>query len=209
MAAADHLSPAQFVPPITAGEARGDSRPVGISEYQHLAAEGRHYVQGTKRKTSTAGLDRDWGHIKKRAFKEAQRPWGGATINSYSGEFVGSGQDYGETEAKAKGRGYAGDRYALTAKHPGQQTVEVPEHINQEQFGAAMDKARRAFPQLQQRGHHLGVFHDNEKHTIDIDPVIVVRTKHDVETVGAYTHATGGAYHFNTGQGHYPPHVKS
>jgi hypothetical protein len=37
--------------------------------------------------------------------------------------------------------------------------------------------------------------------------VLVVNNLDDVESVGAYTHAIGGAYHFQSGDGFWPPHI--
>jgi hypothetical protein len=51
------------------------------------------------------------------------------------------------------------------------------------------------------------VFHDDENHRIDIDPVLVVTNRADVDTIGAATHAIGGAYNFSDGNGYWPPHV--
>jgi hypothetical protein len=42
---------------------------------------------------------------------------------------------------------------------------------------------------------------------IDIDPVTVLDTLQEVETIGAWTHAIGGAYGFASGDGFWPPHV--
>jgi hypothetical protein len=61
--------------------------------------------------------------------------------------------------------------------------------------------------ELARGGTYLGVFHDDDNARIDIDPVTIVATADDAEKIGAYTHAIGGAYHFATGNGHFPPHV--
>jgi hypothetical protein len=37
--------------------------------------------------------------------------------------------------------------------------------------------------------------------------VLVVDTAAEVEQIGAYTRAVGGAYHFRSGDGYWPPHV--
>ena len=42
---------------------------------------------------------------------------------------------------------------------------------------------------------------------IDIDPVAIVDSVDQVERVGAYTRAIGGAYRFSDGNGYWPPHV--
>jgi hypothetical protein len=87
-------------------------------------------------------------------------------------------------------------------------TVSIPETASETEFGAAVDKAMIRFAgELEKGQRHLGIFHDDENHRIDIDPVLVVDSLSDVEQIGAYTHAIGGAYSFKDGQGYWPPHV--
>jgi len=120
------------------------------------------------------------------------QPWGGATIDSHTGQALPDGAN----------------KYALTIKGKHQDSIMLPEHPTAEQFNAAMDRARHEFhDQLSMQQGHLGVFHDDEQHRIDIDPVVVVNTLHEVETIGAATHAIGGAYNFADGNGYWPPHV--
>jgi hypothetical protein len=202
-----NLSPHQF-PQITADEARGDSQAVTPEHFQQIAQKGHDYLAGTARKTSTAGLDADWEGVKEHAWQKTRESWGGVTINSHTGEDPSSGKDLGAAEAKRQGVGHGLDRYAVTARQPGQEQISVPENVSRHQFGGAMDKARESYPQLGNRGHHLGVFHDDEKGTIDIDPVVVVRTRDMADAVGAASHSVGGAYHFASGNGAFAPHVK-
>jgi hypothetical protein len=180
-------------PVIGPEHARGNSRPVSHEEFQRLAHLGNQWIDRAKRDASpTTGLDRNWPQIRERAFKEAQKPWGGATINSHTGEFLPDGADL----------------YALSVKPRGMVTISVPETSSQQEFEQAMDQARQMFGPALQRAHfHLGVFHDDEHHRIDIDPVAIVDSTDLVDQVGAYTRAIGGAYHFHTGNGHWPPHV--
>lgn len=192
MAANDNLSNRQF-PEIAASEARGDSRPVTSEEFQGLARRGSEQIsQMAANASPTHGLNSHWPGVKAHAFGEAQKSWGGVTVNTHTGKALATNAD----------------KYAITAKHPGQETISMPEHVNQQQFSQHMNQARKAFPQLSHEGHHLGVFHDDEKGTIDIDPVVVVNKREDVDTIGAATRAIGGAYHFKSGDGFWPPHVK-
>ena len=180
-------------PVITAAEARGNSRPVSYEEFQHLAALGNSWIDRAKRDSQPiTGLDRNWDVIKDHAYGEAQKPWGGATIDAHSGIALASDAD----------------KYALSVKPKGMDTVSVPETASREEFGAAMDRARELFrPALERRGFHLGVFHDDETGRIDIDPVAIVDSPALVEQVGSYTRAIGGAFHFKSGDGFWPPHV--
>jgi hypothetical protein len=180
--------------PITAAEgARGDSRPVSMAEFQRLAAEGREKLARFRAESAApAGLDAKWDTIKNDAWAEVQKPWGGATIDAHTGEPLQT----------------AAARYALTVKPVDLDPVSVPEKASEAQFKAAMDEARRRFAdQLAARQAYLGVFHDDDQGRIDIDPTLVVDNLHDVETIGAFTHAIGGAYNFADGNGYWPPHV--
>lgn len=178
---------------ITAAQARGDSRPVSHEEFQRLAHEGQVRLDGMALNSHSIGaMNRNWDTIKAETFAEVQKPWGGATIDSHTGRALPQGEN----------------AYALTVKDQKTDTVSVHEHATAQEFSDAMDTARTRFKSILEReGHHLGIFHDDENNRIDIDPVIVTRDHHDVETIGAATHAIGGAYNFHDGLGYWPPHV--
>lgn len=179
-------------PPITAAEARGNSRPVSYDEFQEIAAKGLNQLAALSRPTGTSGLDARWGQVKRDAYAEVRKPWGGATIDTVTGQPLPQGAD----------------RFALSVKPAGMSTVSVPENASEAEFSAAMDRALAEFrDELAKGQRHLGVFHDDDNHRIDIDPVLVVDTPGEVESIGAYTHAIGGAYHFKSGDGFWPPHV--
>lgn len=167
-------------------------RAVSVEEFHHLAVEGKRQLDSTKACASpTTCLDQRWESIKSSAYSEAQGSWGGATIDAHTAESVA-------TDA---------DKYVVTIREPGQETVCVPDDATQERFSAAMDEARGRFGStLEQQGAHLGVFHDDTKGRIEIDPVLVVDTPHEVETIGAYSHAID-AYHFASGDPYRPPCV--
>lgn len=178
--------------PITAAEARGDSRAVSYDEFQEIAARGLNRLALLSRRTGTNGLDRHWDEIKAKTYPKVLEPWGGATIDTETGSPL-------ET---------AEPRYALTVKPQGLDPVHIPEGASEADFYAAMDRARAAFgDELAKSQRYLGVFHDDDEGSIDIDPVLVVDNLDDVEAVGAYTHAIGGAYNFADGNGYWPPHV--
>ncbi len=182
----------QVAPPITAAEARGNSRPVTNYEFQKLAARGRDQLAALSHPAPVSGLDQHWGEIKARTYVKVQGPWGGATIDAHTGQALETGAD----------------KYALAVKPHGMSAVSVPETASEAEFSQAMDRALATFRgELQKAQRHLGVFHDDGNHRIDIDPVLVVSSIPEVESVGAYTHAVGGAYHFRSGDGFWPPHV--
>lgn len=180
--------------PITAREARGNSRAVSAAEFQRLAADGREELISMRRGSSPiTGLDRNWPEIKAEAFTETRKSWGGITVDSHTGLPL-------RPDA---------DEYALTVKPQGMDKVSVPEDATRGQLEAAMDMALANYRAILSNQHHyLGIFHDDENHRIDIDPVVVVGSPGEVETIGAYTHAIGGAYHFRSGDGFWPPHVE-
>jgi GNAT superfamily N-acetyltransferase len=170
------------------------SREVSPEEFQETARRGHEQYERLRQGGSPPhGLDRNWDHVVRHAYQATREPWGGATYNAHTGEPV-------ESDA---------DAYALTVRHPGMPRVEVPPDASEEEFSVAMHHARNAYHDaLHYRGAHLGVFHDVEKGSVDIDPVTIVHSLKDAEELGAYTHATGGAYHFKSGEGFWPPHVR-
>jgi len=180
------------VKPITAEEARGNSRAVSADEFDRLAEEGQSRLDALEANASpVTALDSHWADVKSNAYSATRESWGGVTVDAHTGEAVNSG-------------------YALTAKSSGMSTVSIPEDASQDTFNAAMDTARERFgSKLAYQSHCLGVFHDDDLHRIDIDPVIVVDSTDDVETIGAATHAIGGAYNFADGNGYWPPHVEA
>ena len=178
--------------PITAAEARGNSRPVSMDEYQALAAQGLNRLGQLSQKTGHGGLTRHWDEIKAKTYPKVLEPWGGATIDSKTGVPLEDGVD----------------AYAITVKPAGMEHVSIPEGASEAQFNAAMDQALARFgAELDRQQRYLGVFHDDENHRIDIDPVLVVSTLAEVEQIGSYTRAVGGAYRFSDGNGYWPPHV--
>jgi len=180
-------------PMIGPEHARGNSRPVSRAEFQELARKGNQWIDKAKRDaTPINALDQHWDEIKSRGWAEVSKSWGGATIDSHTAEFLPDGAD----------------KYALTVRPRHMVPVHLPETISRADFERAMDQAKEMFrPVLERQSFYLGLFHDDDLHQIDIDPVAVVDSPDLVEQVGAYTHAIGGAYHFATGNGYWPPHV--
>jgi hypothetical protein len=178
---------------ITQAEARGNSRPVSHEEFDRLSDQGKGLIdQMRASRAPITGLDQHWDALKRSTYDEARKPWGGATIDAHTGVPLESNAD----------------RYALSVKSPDVHSMSVHEDASRPEFEHAMDTARERFRPLLENGqHHLGVFHDDENHRIDMDPVVVVHTPDEVEKIGAHTHAIGGAYHFRTGDGYWPPHV--
>lgn len=169
------------------------SRAVSASEFQHIAAKGAAQYEQLKRKGSpTTGLDKNWNSIVNRAYTESRADWGGSTIDSHTGEFLPQGAD----------------KYALTVRDKGMSTVSVPRNASLPQFRKAMNEAKVKYADiLKRQDHHLGVFNNVDTNRIEIDPVLVTGNKEHTETIGAYTRAVGGAYHFQSGLGFWPPHV--
>lgn len=169
------------------------SREVSPQEFERIRAKGAvQYAHLQRRSAPTTGLDKNWDSINEDAFAQVSKDWGGATYDAHTGEKLPDKLD----------------AYALTVRPPGMDAVSIPEGSNKADFRKAMRQAKQRYQKILERAnHHLGVFHDNDKGTIDIDPVVTVPTIDKVESIGAYTRATGGAYHFKSGNGFWPPHV--
>lgn len=182
--------------PITVADARGDSEGVSAVEFQKMASQGKARIdQMTENSSPTKGLDEKWDQVKSDSYDSVQESWGGATIDAHTGVALPSKMDT--------------DTWALTIKGEGVSTVSVPEGASREKFDAAMDQAKTQFSDvLEREGSHLGVFRDDALGRIDIDPVLVTTQLSDVHTIGAATHAIGGAYNFKDGDGYWPPHVR-
>lgn len=180
-------------PIITASEARGDSKPVSHAEFQRLAGIGQEKLDRFKANSSPiTGLEQNWSAVKTSAHSEALKEWGGATIDAHTGQALPQGVN----------------KYAMTIKDKGMETVSIREGATRAEFETAMNVALERFrPILEREGSHLGVFHDDDLGRIDIDPVLVVDRLEDVHTIGAATRAIGGAYNFADGNGYWPPHV--
>lgn len=179
--------------PVTAAEARGNSRPVSVAEFHDIATRGRDLLNKFEDERSPiTGLTSNWDSLREQAFEAAQASWGGVTIDAHTGELIPDGAD----------------RFAVTVKPPGIGTISVPEGASEAEFDRAMDQALQQFgPLLESANFHLGIFHDDENNRIDIDPVLVVDSQGQAEEIGAYTHNIGGAYRFSDGNGYWPPHI--
>lgn len=170
------------------------TRAVSADEYQSLAAEGKNMLARYRKDASPpSGLDGDWASVNEAGWKAVQEEWGGATINAHTGTAVEFGQD----------------KFALTVKEAMQDTVSVPIGASRTEFNAAMKEARRRFDaNLRMDKAHLGVFRNQETGMIEFDPVLIVDSRAEVERIGAYTRAKGGAFSFKDGNGYWPPYVE-
>lgn len=167
---------------------------VSPEEFQQHAKRGAAKIAALDAKMSPpkALVGNQWDMIQSRAWHETRKPWGGITVDAHTGEHVSP----------------TADAYALTTRPPGVKSVHVSPSASREDFEKAMKTARKRFAKVLSRpGSHLGVFRDEDTGTIDIDPVLVTPRLNDVHDIGAYTHAVGGAYHFKSGDGYWPPHV--
>lgn len=209
MAAQDQLG-LQFSP-ITTHElpdlsTARQSPEVSPSSFQQVAARGQARLDKMGAEIhDTHPLTQNLTAASNQAYAATREPWGGTTINPRTGNSV----DFHEP-----------DKYALAARDPGQQPEVMASSANQQQFREHMGNAVTKFSGNLQRGsHYLGVFHDSDKHTVEIDPSVVVGDpgrKHRQEKgaeaaseIMAARHTLGGAYHFASGNGLFPPHVST
>lgn len=115
------------------------------------------------------------------AFDQAQFPWGGATINHSTGEFVPGNAD----------------AYAVTFGD----TISLDVRDGFMLFSEAIDRVIRDYPGVP----FVGIFHDAVKGTIDINAVYVFDTTAEVDAYAEKNgEIIGGAYHFLTGNGYWP-----
>lgn len=187
-------------PVITASQlSTSDARrspEVSAAEFQEVAKRGEAKLTALKGATSEPKALQDgpgWDAIIDKAFKDTREPWGGITVDSHSGEYVAPNAD----------------KYALTARDEGHSSVTVSPDASIREFYAAMFAAREEFAdELARKDYHLGVFHDQDTGQIEIDPVIVTSDLKTAQEIGAFTRALGGAFHFKSGDGFWPPHVR-
>ena len=169
---------------------------VSAEQFQKHAQRGAAKVarlKGAATEPKALTDSKSWDNIVSMAYKASREPWGGETIDAHTGKTVAA-------DANA---------YALTVRDPGMSTVSVKPGASEAEFRKAMEEARSKYKDILSRpGSHLGVFHDQDVNRIDIDPVMVTPNLSDVHDIGAFTHAVGGAYHFKSGDGYWPPHVK-
>jgi DNA polymerase III gamma/tau subunit len=190
----------QFTPikkselPMNLETAQATSKEVSPQEFQETAARGQAHLDSLRSQThNTAKMDKNLGKVSKHAYEATREEWGGATYSASKGKAVNFSNPA---------------KHAVSAKLPGQQSVTVPADASEEHFNNAMSQARSTFSeQLSHPSHYLGVFHDADKGHIEIDPVVAVNGAKKAQEVGAATRATGGAYHFKSGNGVFPPHV--
>lgn len=186
-----------------------DSQAVSPAEFQRSAQRGQaHLDRLAARGQSTAAMDTPAGRAKvaDTAFAATREEWGGGTYSPSTGKNV-------SFRSPAK--------FALTVRDPEDRGISVPNTVNREQFGNALEEAHARYADKLARGsHYLGIFHDPTKevggHTgaIDFDPVAVVggkggfeKGRQQAKDMMSATHALGGAYHFASGDGFWPNHV--
>jgi len=169
------------------------TRAVSPEEFALLSDEGRAKLESFRQDSAPPeGLDKNFDALTDQAFKDTREPWGGMTIDARSGKPVDPGKE----------------AYALSVKN-GVASVTIPADSDEATFKKAMKEARERFDNdLRYKQISLGIFHDDDTGQIEFDPVLVVDNLHDVDTIGSYTHAVGGAYGFHDGNGYWPPYVE-
>ena len=114
------------------------------------------------------------------AYAMAATPWGGVTISLATGRPIDRDSGY----AVSTGGG-----------------VSMSFAASEDTFRDHVIRVASA------AGHYVGVFHDDDKSTIDIDPVYVTDFELDAVAVAVARHSTGGVYDFSTGDAVWPPHL--
>ena len=119
-----------------------------------------------------------------RAYAQVRKPWGGLTIDLSNAQTVPAGAD----------------AYAVSLRPAGMASVSIPETATLAEFAHAFNVALTRYGV----SPYLGIWHDDEHHVIEFDPVDVVATTAEVDALGAIYPVAGGAYHFATGNGYWP-----
>jgi hypothetical protein len=174
---------------------------VSATEFQEIAARGQARLDkmAVKRHDISA-LDDYLDDISIHAYVAAAEPFGGATFNPRTGQPVNFS---------------TADKYAVAVTDD--RSIILDEFAGRDEIYDAISSAASLWYRLLSRGsHYLGVF-NNRDGDIHIDVSVVVgdstgknreavgRAK--AEEIGAAVHAVGGAYHFATGTGIWPPHI--
>lgn len=114
-------------------------------------------------------------------FHRCQKSWGGATVMANNGQLLPEGIT-----------GY------VFSVGP---TLSIPEDADYFQFRGACAQLQEFNPDAV----YFGFFHDNAKGTIDLNPVMYVKTRAEVDAAYTAGHAMpGGAYELATGDGYWP-----
>jgi hypothetical protein len=110
-----------------------------------------------------------------------REPWGGVTLN----------QQRQLVEPT--------DGYAVTV-NPGR-PILLPMWTSTAQLAISWSLARMAWPDGM-----IGIFHDDDRDDIEIDPIVIVATRTEVDRLALDFPAVreGGAYEFATGNGYFP-----
>lgn len=117
------------------------------------------------------------------------KPWGGATVDMSS--VLSPRMVVPGTEA-----------YAVTVKPEDTRSVHIVPDPSFTEFCSGLFKAMERFVLV---GDYIGIFNNMAKGVIEFDPVIVVRTKAEVDALHAAQHPDfDRAYEFHTGNGYYP-----
>lgn len=180
---------------LTAGDGSANSPLVTHAQFQAAAGRGEDTVMSAQANASPP-INLMTGPNIDAVNTAANSSWGGVTIDSHTGEIVHA------TDGT--------DPVSVTMRSSGQQSVVLTtaQASDPGAVMAAMQQAQTQFAtQLASQGAALGVFHDDDAHTVQFDPVLVVQGVETARDVGAYTHATGGAYRFSDGNGYWAPHV--
>lgn len=113
-------------------------------------------------------------------YDTVRAPWGGFTLDTATGDPV------------TPATGYA---VAVT------DTLSIAEDASYAQFVSALDQAMAEYGHLP----YVGVFHDDTRHAVEFDGVVIVPDKAGVDALYAAGYpVAGGAYDFATGDGYWP-----
>lgn len=163
---------------------------VSIVELAQLFVQGRDLYRALTARAEAWSLNDD----QRRYLYPLTKPWGGVTYKRDGGTI-----DVRDDSAIGGEVRCAQGNYAVAIRPRGADPVSVS--FDDTSFDALTD-ALRTFTT---RAPFIGVFRDELKRTIDVDPVAIVQTRREADALGVYCGSTGGAYCFANGLGYWAP----
>lgn len=172
--------------PITATEARGDSKPMRLACLDKLATFGLAILRnaqrtGTPHKPLSVDVAND-------AWMATRSVWGGRTVDLSALQNVSWQHGYAVSTGGDTSTGVHGS---------------VSPVASYGEFVAVLTRIANRVP----LGQYLGVFYDADEDRIDIDSVYLTTDRDVAISVGVACHSIGGAYDFATGDALWMPHL--
>lgn len=166
--------------PLTEAEAQGRGTPAQRRTLEALARLGDQTLTDAAACSPRAGTLTD--EMILAAYHATRESWGGATLDLTKGDVLNVSTGYAVSTGAQHSELSHDDAACLR------------------RFADQVITMARKVP----RGQLLGIFHDDDKGTVDFDTVYYTCNRTHAYAVAAAGHATGGIYDFATGDGVWP-----